>query len=535
MRFVEAVARELRHEIEDHDRVGIFDAALHRAVDEALALRIHLRLDLLAHGAAQQIGFPERIAGERLRDLHHLLLVDDDAVGLLQDRLEQRVEIVDMLLAVLAAIVERDVVHRARAIERDEGDEVLQPVGLHADQRAPHALPFHLEHADRFAARQHGESRRIVEGDRHQVQIDVPAVEELHGMLEHRQRLQAQKVELHQSRLLDPLHVELGDRERRARIAVERHQFLERPVADDDAGGVRRSVAVEPFELHGDRQKAIDDRLLLTRLLEARLALDRLFERDGIGRVGGHQLAEPVDLPVGHFEHASDVAERRARLQRSEGDDLRNPVAAVALLHVGDHLVAPLLAEVDVEVRHRHAVGIEEALEEEPEAKRIEVGDRQRPGDDRAGAGAAPRPDGNAARLRPFDEVGDDQEVARILHRRDDAELELQTLAVVLFFEALRRPVRGEAAREPLLRLPAKLRLLFTLGGLRIGSGRGEARQDWLRRVRTRVAAARDLDGVLQRLGHIAEARDHLRAAGKVMLRRQSAAVVAGKQPPLGD
>ena len=113
------------------------------------------------------------------------------------------------------------------------------------------------------------------------------------------------------------------------------------------------------------------------------------------GLVGsaGHQLAEPVDLPVGHFEHAADVAQRGARLQRAEGDDLRDAVGAVAALHVVDHLVAPLLAEVDVEVRHRHAVGIEEALEEQPEAERIEVGDGQRPGDDRAGARAAARPD----------------------------------------------------------------------------------------------------------------------------------------------
>ena len=138
-----------------------------------------------------------------------------------------------------------------------------------------------------------------------------------------------------------------------------------------------------------------------------------LLQRHRIGGIGRHHLAEPVDLPVGHFQHAPDVAQRRARLQRSEGDDLRDAVGAVALLHVGDHLVAPLLAEVDVEIRHRHAVRIEEALEEQAEAERIEVGDGQRPGDDRAGARAAARPDRNALRLRPLDEVGDDQEIAR--------------------------------------------------------------------------------------------------------------------------
>ena len=106
--------------------------------------------------------------------------------------------------------------------------------------------------------------------------------------------------------------------------------------------------------------------------------------------------------------------------------------APYLLADIGDHLVAPVLAEVDIEVRHRDALGIEEALEQKAEADRIEVGDGQRPGHDRAGARAAARPDRNALRLRPFDEVGHDQEVARKLHARDDVELEVEALLVVL-------------------------------------------------------------------------------------------------------
>ena len=77
-------------------------------------------------------------------------------------------------------------------------------------------------------------------------------------------------------------------------------------------------------------------------------------------------------------------------------------------------------AEVDVEVGHRHALGIEEALEQQVERDRVEVGDGQRPGDDRARARAAARPDRNVVGLGPFDEVGDDQEVAGEPHAGDD-------------------------------------------------------------------------------------------------------------------
>ena len=188
-------------------------------------------------------------------------------------------------------------------------------------------------------------------------------------------------------------------------------------------------MARQAFEALGDVEGARHHRVLVAERLQLRLALDRLRQRHRRGRILRHQLGQLVDLPIGHLQHAADVAQHAARLQRAEGDDLRHLVAAVALLHVVDHLAAAVLAEVDVEVRHRDAFGIEEALEQQAEADRIEVGDGQRIGDQRARAGAAARPDRNAVGLRPFDEVGDDQEVARIFHAGDDVELEGEPLA----------------------------------------------------------------------------------------------------------
>ena len=53
---------------------------------EAVELLVQLLLLLLAHRAAQDVGLAERVAGELLGDRHHLLLVDDQAVGLAEDR-----------------------------------------------------------------------------------------------------------------------------------------------------------------------------------------------------------------------------------------------------------------------------------------------------------------------------------------------------------------------------------------------------------------------------------------------------------------
>jgi hypothetical protein len=60
-------------------------------LDEFPALLGHGDRVLLAHGPAQHVGAPERVAGDDLRRLHDLLLVDHHAVGLAADLLEELV------------------------------------------------------------------------------------------------------------------------------------------------------------------------------------------------------------------------------------------------------------------------------------------------------------------------------------------------------------------------------------------------------------------------------------------------------------
>ena len=143
--------------------------------------------------------------------------------------------------------------------------------------------------------------------------------------------------------------------------------------------------------------------------------------------------------------------------------------AAVFLLDVADHLLAPVLAEIDIEVRHRHAVGIEEALEQQREAQRVEVGDGERIGDQRAGARAAARPDRDVLGLRPFDEVGDDQEIAGIFHPLDDAELVVEPRGIVFGAVARRQPAARQALGQALARLAGELGGLRFLGRLLVG------------------------------------------------------------------
>ena len=138
--------------------------------------------------------------------------------------------------------------------------------------------------------------------------------------------------------------------------------------------------------------------------------LDGLVEPDA--ELVGDGLGDAVDLAVAVAQHAADVADRGAGQHRAEGDDLGDVVLAVLAPDVGDDLVAPAVLEVDVDIGHRHAVGVEEALERELVEDRVDRGDAERVGDDRA-RGAAPAGRLDALLAGERDEVGDDQEVAR--------------------------------------------------------------------------------------------------------------------------
>ena len=207
-----------------------------------------------------------------------------------------------------------------------------------------------------------------------------------------------------------------------------------------------------------------------------------------------HRLGDPVgDRVAGLAEqHPRRVLDRGLRLDRGVGDDLGDPVLAVLLRGVADHLAAPALVEVHVDVGHRDALGVEEPLEDQLVLDRVEVGDAQDVGDQRAGrrpaAGAAP----DADRLGVLDEVGGDQEVAGEAHLDDDAELVVGLLAVLL----------GDAVREPHVQPP--LDLLDQPGLLALALGDGRARHQVLALGEVDVHPLGDRQRVVARLRELA-------------------------------
>ena len=277
-------------------------------------------------------------------------------------------------------------------------------------------------------------------------------------------------------------------------------------------------IARKAFERLGELQQPAHFFFAFLPFGEQRLHFARHLERHELAGLERNQLGDAVAEHVRKIEHAPDVAYDRFGRHRAERRDLRHRVRAILLLHVIDDAVPSVLAEVDVEVRHRYALRIEEALEQQRVAQRIEIRDAKRIGDERSGAGAAARAHGNAVALCPINEVGDDQEVAGVAHLNDGPGLEVEPLRVfgapaladsgigVKQLQSLCESCRGFGAEMVVER--------DAFGGRKGG-------QIILPQRQREVATLCDLHRVGERLGKIGKRRRHLRLRLEILVGRE--------------
>ena len=257
--------------------------------------------------------------------------------------------------------------------------------------------------------------------------IPCASLDELHGIGDHREGLQAEEVHLEQPELFDGPHGEPGDQLGPLGILVQGHALHERLVGDHDRGGVNGGVARAALQRLGHGPQLGHARIALDLLRERRGFLERLVERN-IEREARDELRDAVGLAVGEAEDAGHVAEHGLGPHRPERDDVGDAVGAVAVDDVADHLVAPVVGEVDVHVGHRDALGVEKPLEEQPVPDRVDIGDAEAVRGEGAGRRPPARPDRDPLPPRVRDEVPHDEEIPGESHLLDDAELEAEAL-----------------------------------------------------------------------------------------------------------
>ena len=168
---------------------------------------------------------------------------------------------------------------------------------------------------------------------------------------------------------------------------------------------------------------------------------------------GRHHFGDAVHVGVRHIHGPAHVFDRRFGRHGAESDDLRDIFAAILAGHVVDDLAAAVHAEINVNIGHGNAFGIQKALEDQFMLQRIKVGDAERVRNQRTRRRTAARADRNVVLAGVADEIPHDQEISGKLHLLDDGKFPRQPLFVVreAVFQAslaLQRTQRLQPARE---------------------------------------------------------------------------------------
>ena len=144
---------------------------------------------------------------------------------------------------------------------------------------------------------------------------------------------------------------------------LDRDQVAQGAFRDDEAADMLAEVAREAHQLLGEVEGQAQGRV---GGVEAGLAQGRLVQP--LAAIAPDRAAERF-LDVGGEAHdLGDLAHRRLGAVADHGGGQRGMVAAVGAVDPLDHLLAPLMLEIDVDVGRLVALGRDEALEQQVDA-----------------------------------------------------------------------------------------------------------------------------------------------------------------------
>ena len=133
------------------------------------------------------------------------------------------------------------------------------------------------------------------------------------GAVDHGERLETKKIELHQSGAFHPFHIELRGRQAGARIAIEGRELGQRSVSDHHARGMGGGVTIQALKLKRGVQNLAHRLIVAPSRLKAGLQFDRLSQGDGIGGVVGDHLGQAVHLSKRQLHLARPTSRSTAR------------------------------------------------------------------------------------------------------------------------------------------------------------------------------------------------------------------------------
>ena len=260
--------------------------------------------------------------------------------------------------------VHRLALDRARADERDLDRQVVEVLGARAQEALHLGAALDLEEPHRVRVLDLPVDVGVVERDPREVDR-LPAQERdlLDALLDGREHPQPEQVDLEEAGVGAGVLVPLAVLAARHRRRLDRDELDERPRRDDHAARVLRQVPGQAGDLAAELAEGPPARRGEARI-GAGHVLHLLPHLAGVPPVRDPRQA--LQLGLREPERLAHVADRAAGTVGGEARDERRVLAAVALGHGDDQLLADVAREVEVDVRDRLELAVEEAPSARP-------------------------------------------------------------------------------------------------------------------------------------------------------------------------
>ena len=286
--------------------------------------------------------------------------------------------------------------------------------------------------------------------------------QEVEAALHAAEHAERQHIDLHELEDVDVVLVPFDDLAILHRRRLDRDQVVQSIPGQDEAAGVLAEMARGADQLARQLQRQAEPPVL-----QIEVQVRDMFVLDALAGIAPDLRRQRLDQVFAQTQRLADVAQGAARAIAGDDGAEGGVVAAVGLEDPLHDDLAPLVLEIDIDVRGLTALLADEALEQQIIAARVDRGDAQHIADGGVGGRAAALAQDVLAAGEAHDRM-DREEIGRIVQRADQIELVTQGLAHTVR-QTLRIPIRRSGPGqlfEGLLRRHARRRDLV---GILIG------------------------------------------------------------------
>ena len=255
--FVKTITGKLLHQVKDMASLFCLNPVGGSTRQKYLSLHGHFFRFLLTHRTPEQVGISERIPGQNLRNLHHLLLIQHDTKGVFQYLFQAGMKKIDVFAAQLPVVDEIVCqLHRTRSEQRHQRHNVRKAFGLDLFHQVFHPPGFKLEYSRRLCLSQI--CVNIVVFKRNGFEIDqgltqrlISLVYAFYSIVDNCQGAQPKEIKLDQPGLLNVVHVELGHQTTAGFVAVGRYKIGQSGWRNNNTTGMTAYIASKTLKLKG--------------------------------------------------------------------------------------------------------------------------------------------------------------------------------------------------------------------------------------------------------------------------------------------